>query len=98
CFYTEDGAVYMTVSLLTGIDIARPIITPFTIVIAGDRIATLRYEDLRAFRQFLSRAGKQGSGCTNSAQVFLGLIEAIIDRMADVLERIGADVDRINRE
>jgi magnesium transporter len=97
-FYSEDGAVYMTVSLLTGIDIARPIITPFTIVIAGDRIATLRYEDLRAFRQFLSRAGKSGSGCTTSAQVFLGLIEAIVDRMADVLERIGTDVDHINRE
>jgi magnesium transporter len=97
-FYTEDGAVYMTASLLTGIDIAKPILTPFTIVVAADRIVTLRYEDLRAFRQFLSRAVKSGSGCHSTSQVFLGLIEAIIDRMADVLERISADVDRINRE
>ena len=97
-FYTEDGAVYMTASLLTGIDIAKPILTPFTIVVAGDRVVTLRYEDLRAFRQFLSRASKPGAGCHNTAQVFLGLIEAIVDRTADVLERISADVDRINRE
>jgi len=97
-FYTEDGAIYMTASLLTGIDIAKPILTPFTIVVAGDRVVTLRYEDLRAFRQFLSRASKPGSGCHTTPQVFLGLIEAIVDRTADVLERISADVDRINRE
>jgi magnesium transporter len=97
-FYTENGAVYMTASLLTGIDIAKPVLTPFTIVIAGDHIATLRYEDLRAFRQFLSRATKAGSGCTATPGVFLGLIEAIVDRTADVLERISADVDRINTE
>ncbi len=30
--------------------------------------------------------------------MFLGLIEAIVDRTADVLERISADVDRINQE
>lgn len=97
-FYSENGAVYMTVSLLTGIDSGQPILTPFTIVVAGERIATLRYEDFRAFRQFLSRASKPASGCQTSTQVFIGLIEAIVDRTADVLERISADVDRINRE
>lgn len=97
-FYTEDGAVYMTMTLLTGVDVGKPVLTPFTIVVAGDRIATLRYEDLRAFRQFLARATKPSSGCTTAPAVFLGLIEAIIDRTADVLEKISADVDRINQE
>jgi len=97
-FYTEDGATYMTATLLTGIEVGKPVLTPFTIVVAGDRIATLRYEDLRAFRQFLVRATKMGSGCTSTPAVFLGLIEAIIDRSADVLEKISADVDRINQE
>jgi len=97
-FYTENGAVYMTVSLLVGVESGAPVLTPFTIVVAGDRVATLRYEDFRAFRQFLARAGKPDSGCSDSMNVFLGLIEAIIDRMADVLERIGTDVDHINRE
>ena len=97
-FYAEDGAVYMTASLLTGIDIGKPILSPFTIVVAGDRIVTLRYEDLRAFRQFLARASKPGAAAPTTPEVFLGLIEAIVDRTADVLERISADVDRINRE
>ena len=95
-FYSEDGAVYMTASLLTGVDIDKPVLSPFTIVVAGDRLATLRYDDLRAFRQFLARSMKPGSGCLTTPAVFLGLIEAVVDRMADVIERISADVDRIN--
>jgi magnesium transporter len=97
-FYAEDGAVYMTATVLSGVEVANPVLTPFTIVVAGDRIATLRYEELRAFKQFLVRATKSGSACQNPAAVFLGLIEAIVDRTADVLERISTDVDRLNRE
>jgi len=67
-------------------------------VVAGDRIATVRYDDLRAMRQFVARAIKPGNGCSSTAAVFLGLIEAIIDRTADVLERLSQDVDRINKE
>jgi magnesium transporter len=97
-FYAEDGAVFMTATLLTGFDKQKPELSPFTIVIAGDRIATLRFEEFRAFRQFLLRAGKAGNSCATPPAVFLGLIEAIVDRTADVLERISGDVDRINQE
>jgi magnesium transporter len=97
-FYAEDGAVYMTATVLSGVEVGNPVLTPFTIVVSGDRIATLRYEELRAFKQFLARATKSGSACQNPASVFLGLIEAIVDRTADVLERISTDVDRLNRE
>jgi magnesium transporter len=97
-FYDEDGAVFMTVSLLTGVDLGKPKLTPVTIVVAGDRIATMRYDELRAIRQFITRAIKPASGCTSSAAVFLGIIEAIVDRTADVLERISKDVDRINQD
>jgi magnesium transporter len=98
-FYAEDGAVFMTASVLTGVDVGKPALVPFTIVVAGDnRIATLRYEDLRAYKQFLARATKPGSGCATAPSVFFGLIEAIVDRTADVLEKISADVDRINQQ
>jgi magnesium transporter len=97
-FYAEDGAVFLTASLLTGVERREPSLSPFTIVVAGERIVTVRYEDLRAMRQFVVRAAKPGNGCSSTAAVFLGLIEAIIDRTADVLERLSQDVDRINHE
>ena len=97
-FYAEDGAVFLTASLLTGVERREPTLSPFTIAVAGERIVTLRYEDLRAMRQFVTRAAKPGTGCSSTASVFLGLIEAVIDRTADVLERLSQDVDRINQE
>jgi magnesium transporter len=98
-FYAEDGAVFMTASVLTGVDINKPALVPLTIVVAGNgRIATLRYEEFRALKQFLARATKTGSGCATTPSVFFGLIEAIVDRIADVLEKTSADVDRINQQ
>jgi magnesium transporter len=97
-FYSEDGATFMTASVLTGVDSGKPLLAPFTFALAGDRIATVRYDDLRAMRHFISRASKPGSGCSTPPAIFLGLIEAIVDRTADVLERISGDVDRINQE
>jgi magnesium transporter len=97
-FYAEDGAVFMTASLLTGVDMGKPALAPFTVVVASDRIATVRYDDLRAVRQFVNRAAKPSGGCTSTPAIFLGLIEAIVDRTADVLERISKDVDKINQE
>jgi magnesium transporter len=76
----------------------EPVLSPLTMVVAGDRIVTVRYDDLRAMRQFVTRAVKPGSGCGSAAAIFLGLLEAIIDRTADVLERLSQDVDRINTE
>jgi magnesium transporter len=96
-FYAEDGAVFMTATVMTGVDKGAAALVPLTIIVAGDhRIATLRYDEIRAIRQFMARAGKPGSGCGSVPAVFLGLIEAVVDRTADVLERISADVDRIN--
>ncbi len=97
-FYAEDGAVFMTTSLLTGVDMGDPSLAPLTIIVADQRIATVRYHDLRAIRQFAQRASKPGAGYVTGPGIFHGLIEAIIDRTADVLERISKDVDRLNRD
>jgi len=96
-FYTENNAVFMTPSVLTGVDKGEPRLAPFTIVVAGERLATVRYDDFHAFNQFMARAAKPG-GCTSSQAILLGLLEAIVDRTADVLERISVVVDGINGE
>ena len=96
--YTEDGATFMTATVMTGVDAGKPELAPFTIAIAGERIVTLHHNDLRALRHFLTRASRPGGGCSSAPTVFIGLIEAIIDRAADVLERISGDVDRINQD
>jgi magnesium transporter len=97
-FYVEGGAVFMTASLLTGVDVEKPAIVPFTMVMAGERMVTLRYDELRAIKLFMARAGKPENACHTVASVFSLMIEAIIERSADVIEKISASIDLLNRE
>lgn len=97
-FYVENGIVFMTASVLAGLDAGHPVLTPFTFAVGEQKIVTLRYDDMKAFRQFLSVAPKPESGCGTPAGIFNGLLEAFIGRTADVLEHIAQSVDRINGE
>lgn len=96
--YVEDGTVFMTATLLTGVEKGEPVNSPMTIAVGGGRIVTLRYEDFRALRQFVSIAGKPSSRCENVESVFNQMIEAIVDRAADVIEQIAANVEHLNKE
>lgn len=97
-FYAENGVVFMTASVLAGLDVGHPILTPFTFAVGKNKIVTLRYEEMKAFRQFLAVAPKPESGCGTPVGIFNGLLEAFIGRTADVLEHIAQSVDRINSE
>lgn len=97
-FYLEDAAVFMTASLLTGVDSGAPVISPLTIAVGNNRLVTLRYENFRALKQFVSMAGKPSSRCDSVESMFNLMLEAIVDRAADVIEQIGANVDRLNGE
>jgi magnesium transporter len=97
-FYVEEGAVFMTATLLTGVDVGKPSLVPFTMVLSGERMVTLRYDELRAIKLFLQRAAKPENACHTVASVFSLMNEAIIERSADVIEKISANVDRLNQE
>jgi magnesium transporter len=95
-FYEEGGAIIMTASLLSGVEEGNPALSPITFALRGNRIATIRYHDPRSFRQFIVRTMRSEGSCTDSAGVFLGLLEAIIDRLADTVEKTGSEIDRLN--
>ena len=54
--YQEAGATFMTATLLARSDEDAPFATPVTFVLAGGRLVTLRYDELRAFTVFAERA------------------------------------------
>jgi magnesium transporter len=71
---------------------------PVTFVLAGRRLVTIRYHEPRAFQTFPMRAEKVETGCTDAGTVLLGLLDAIVDRLADVLERISQDIEILSRD
>lgn len=96
--YIEDGARFMTAVLMAGADTPTPRIAPVTFILAAHRLITVRYDDPRPFSIV---ANKLARGCApdlNGEAILLDLLEAVIDRGADILERIGADVDQVSHD
>ncbi len=97
--YSEDGAEFMTVAAVTQIDTDDPMLTPITFVLKGQTLVTVRYEETKAFSNFVARAQKSNAvPCATGEQVMASLIEALGDRMADALERTGTEIDNVSRE
>ena len=71
-------------------------VAPLGFVLSPEHLMTVRFADMPVFDQFAERfAGSAGHPCSVAA--FLGLLEAIVDRLADILEHVGADLDAISR-
>ncbi|WP_293902128.1 magnesium transporter CorA family protein [Phenylobacterium sp.] len=89
--YQEAGATFMTATLLARGDGDAPFSTPATFVLAAGRLVTLRYEDLRAFTVFAGHAAESGTASGSAA--LLGLLDAIVERLAQVLDLTGDRVE-----
>jgi len=96
--YTENGAFFMTAILPANTDGDKPQMSPVTFVLSGGRLVTIRYHEPQAFRTFPTHAEKAALGCTDGQTVLLGLLEVVVDGLADVLERISRDVEALSDE
>ncbi|TWT09945.1 magnesium/cobalt transporter CorA [Reyranella sp. CPCC 100927] len=96
--YQDGGATFATASLLWHSDSETPEMSPVTFVLGERVLVTIRYGEPKSFSMFQVLAEKQGVVCQSSATVLLGLLDAVIDRLADILERCGIEVDRISKD
>jgi magnesium transporter len=96
--YHEDGAAFMTASLPARSDSGPPQMAPVAFVLTVDRLVTIRYHEPRAFQTFPTRAEKVAMGCHDGETVLVTLLEAVIDRLADILEIAGRDIDGISHD
>jgi magnesium transporter len=94
--YVENGARYMTATLMCHSETATPKTTPVTFVLSNHRLATVRYDDPRPFAIVEHKLGRACSPKLAGDGVLMDLLDAVIDRSADILERIGAEIDQIS--
>ncbi len=96
--YLEDDVVYMTATMVTQADTPAPQVVPVTFVLAGHRLLTLRYAEPTPFRHYASEARRHSVPCATGEEVLAGLLDAIVDRVADILERVQSDIDTLSGE
>jgi magnesium transporter len=94
--YVENNARYMTATLMCQSDTATPKTTAVTFILGGHRLVTVRYDDPRPFAIVEHKLARQCAAKVTGESVLMDLLDAVIDRSADILERIGAEVDQIS--
>jgi len=95
--YSENGALYMTATILARADDPNPTADAFTFVLTNRCLVTVRYHDPRPVTQFANRLLRLPGSCANGEEAMIGLMDAFVDRIADILEKAGTDLDAISR-
>ena len=96
--YQEDGAAFMTANLIRRGENDRPESSPVTFIINGTKLVTIRYHHPQAFPVYVKQAMKPQSTAMTGWGVMISLLEAVIDRAADHLERVGHIVDETSKQ
>jgi magnesium transporter len=96
--YVENGARYMTATLMCQSDTATPKTTPVTFILSGHRLITVRYDEPRPFMIVGNKLARICSPAVTGESVLMDLLDAVIDRTADILERVGSEVDQVSHD
>ena len=94
--YERDGVLYMTLSTLRGVEEGQPTAEPIGFVLAGDRLVTIRYSSPKPIRAFAAHVRHEPALAADALGVLVGLVDSIIDRLADELEASGAEMENIS--
>src|ERR1043166_8955878 len=93
----ERNALYVNAPLIYRAESDEPIATPVGFVLTADRLISVRFAELSSFAAVTKRKLASEAPELSSSAVFSDLMEAIVDRLADVLERIAAELDVLSR-
>jgi magnesium transporter len=96
--YVENGARYMTATLMCQSDTDVPRTTAVTFILSGHRLITVRYDEPKPFAIVGAKLARMCPSTVAGETIMMDLLDAVIDRAADILEKLGSDVDAVSHE
>lgn len=95
--YREGAAIYLTANVINASDTDGAETTAVTFIRTGRALVTLRYADPLSFRSFAIQAMRQPGLCNGVDMTLVSIIESVVNRSADVLERVGLRLDQLSK-
>jgi magnesium transporter len=92
---SRDGTLYLSMPLMQVAE-AGPRSVSAGFVLCPERLITVRFAPSPVFDTYADHIRRGSTSSTCSADIFIGLMEAIVDRQADVLEQVRADLETIS--
>ncbi len=96
--YEENGAIYMTATLATGILRENPENHAVSFILTPSHLITVRYAEIQSFDRFAAHAERTPALCDTSGMALVHLLDAVVDRLADGIEHVGREVDAVSRQ
>ena len=92
---SRDGALFLSMPLMR-FDGDGPHSVSAGFVLCPDRLITIRFAPNRTFDNYFERLPGRSESPGSGSHVFIELLEAIVDRQADVLEQVRSNLDTIS--
>ena len=94
-FYLEGTARVMTAPVLVQTDTDTPCATEISFIFHSGHLLTIRDKNSHSFRMTEQWLAKRNN-CTRD-QIFIALLEGIVDRQADLLEKISRETEELSQ-
>ncbi len=95
--YREDGTLFLTAQVVATVEILGTEIGPVTFVVLPDRLVTVHYHHPGSFGHFAEWAARHDTPLATGVDALLGLLEAAVDRLADILEGEARRLDSLSK-
>ena len=92
----EGKVIYLSASVVAHSDTADPFLSSAGFILSSALLVTVRFAALSTFDAVAEKVCRDET-IRSATGVFTALMEALVDRGADVLERLGSELDRISR-
>lgn len=97
-YFKKDENLYMTISVVAKARSDHPALFPISFILHPKFLMTVRYADPKPFQIFKHRLQETATEWKTPIDILLGLLETIVDRIAELVETIDLDIDTLSEE
>ena len=95
-YYAGDGVLYMNARVLRSSEEPPARLEDLAFILTADRLVTVHHRPLRAVEIYAAAAQAGQRKCQRPVSIFIGLVEAVIDRLADILEHAAHVLEEVS--
>jgi magnesium transporter len=92
----DHDVVYLSIPAVAQGDTPDAHLSPTGFILTEKLLITVRFAPLSTFDTVIERV-KKDKALHSATAIFAALLEATVDRGADVLERLGAEIDKVSK-
>lgn len=95
--YKNKDALFMTATMIAQSDSPDPQHDAVTFILTKQKLITIRYIEPQAFKLFIIQLKKFDLNYGQAATLLIELLDATVDRLADILEKVGHHLEEFSK-